>query len=151
MNTSNDNSKRYSTFAVLFFINKTKKKKSGLCPVMGRISVNAEMTQFSAKMDVNPALWDAKSYRMKGKSKEAVQANRELDRLAKAITGYYDELVAEQGYVTAELVKNMLLGIGRKKDSLLAILEEHNEEYIQRVGVNRKAGTYKHYVVIVQT
>lgn len=148
MNTSKDKSKRYSTFAVLFFINKAKIKKNGLCPVMGRISVNAEMTQFSAKIDIAPALWDAKSYRMKGKSKESVQANRELDKLTKEITGYYDELVAEQGYVTAELVKNMLLGIGRKQTSLLAILEEHNEEYKQRIGLNRKASTYKHYTVL---
>ncbi|WP_287029300.1 hypothetical protein [Butyricimonas sp.] len=28
---------------------------------MGRISINKEVAQFSAKMDIDPALWDAKN------------------------------------------------------------------------------------------
>lgn len=119
MKTSNNTSKHYSSFAVLFFINKAKVKKNGLCPVMGRISVNAEIAQFSAKIDINPTLWDAKSYRLKGKSREAAEANHQLKKLTESITGYYTELVHEQGYVTAELIKNMLCGIGQKKNHLL--------------------------------
>ena len=112
---------------------------------MGRISVNAEIAQFSAKIDVEPTLWDAKTYRLKGKSREAVRTNRELDKLTDAIGKYHGELLQQQSYVTAELVKNMLLGIGRKKDSLLSLFAEHNEEYAQKVGVNRTKGPYKHY------
>lgn len=122
MNTPDNKTKRYSTFAVIFYINKSKRKKNGLCPVMGRISVNAETAQFSARIDVDSALWDAKTYRMKGKSREANQVNRELDRLTESIEKYHAELLQQQGYVTAELVKNMLWGIGRKKDTLLSLL-----------------------------
>lgn len=60
MSTLDNKTKRYSTFSVIFYINKNKVKKNVLCPVMGRISVNAEIAQFSAKIDVNPTLWDAK-------------------------------------------------------------------------------------------
>ncbi|KAA6319527.1 hypothetical protein EZS27_030592 [termite gut metagenome] len=42
-----------STFAVLFYINKSKQKKSGLCPIMGRITIDTGVAQFSAKADVN--------------------------------------------------------------------------------------------------
>ena len=148
MNTSNNTNKHYSTFAVLFFINKVKTKKNGLCPVMGRISVNAEIAQFSAKIDIDPTLWDAKSYRLKGKSREAAEANHQLRKLTESIKGYYSELVQEQGYVTAELIKNMLCGIGQKKNQLLQLFAEHNEEYQQKVGVNRTEHTYKRYVVL---
>ena len=148
MNTPDYKTKRYSTFAVIFYINKSKRKKNGLCPVMGRISVNAETAQFSARIDVDSALWDAKTYRMKGKSREANQVNRELDRLTESIEKYHAELLQQQGYVTAELVKNMLWGIGRKKDTLLSLFVEHNEEYAQKVGVNRTEETYSHYVVV---
>lgn len=148
MSTLDNKTKRYSTFAVIFYINKNKVKKNGLCPVMGRISVNAEIAQFSAKIDVNPTLWDAKDYRLKGKSREAVQANRELDKLTDSIEKYHSELLQQQSYVTAELVKNMLLGIGRKKDNLLSLFAEHNEEYAQKVGVNRTRETYKHYLLV---
>ena len=40
----------YNTFAVLFYINRQKVKKNGLCPLMGRISINTEVAQFSTKM-----------------------------------------------------------------------------------------------------
>lgn len=48
----------YNTFAVLFYINRQKVKKNGLCPLMGRISINTEVAQFSTKMEVQPDLWD---------------------------------------------------------------------------------------------
>ena len=57
----------YNTFAVLFYINRQKVKKNGLCPLMGRISINTEVAQFSTKMEVQPELWDAKKYRLTGK------------------------------------------------------------------------------------
>ena len=79
MNTPDNKTKRYSTFAVIFYINKSKRKKNGLCPVMGRISVNAETAQFSARIYVDSAVWDAKTFRMIGISREAYHVSRELD------------------------------------------------------------------------
>jgi len=35
-----------STFNVLFYLNTSKKKKSGCCPVMGRITVDGSMNFF---------------------------------------------------------------------------------------------------------
>ena len=70
----NNRKTTYSTFAVLFYINKQKVKKNGLCPLMGRISINTEVAQFSAKMDTDPA-WDAKRYRLKGKDREVQKIN----------------------------------------------------------------------------
>ena len=57
----NNRKTTYSTFSVVFYINRQKVKKDGLCPLMGRISINKEVGQFSAKMDIDPALWDAKN------------------------------------------------------------------------------------------
>ena len=65
----------YNTFAVLFYINRQKVKKNGLCPLMGRISINTEVAQFSTKMEVQPDLWDAKAYRLTGKSRTAKETN----------------------------------------------------------------------------
>jgi hypothetical protein len=77
MNTKNaaksKSNTAYSTFAVLFYINRQKIKKNGMCPLMGRISVNAEIAQFSVGIDIDPHLWDAKAYRMKGKSRPAAK------------------------------------------------------------------------------
>jgi len=137
----------YSTFAVLFYINRQKVKKNGLCPLMGRISINAEIAQFSAGIDIDPALWDAKAYRMTGKSRHAGEVNHHIKQLTESIKAYHKEILDEQGYITAELVKNAITGIGRKKENLLELFRQHNDEYGKQAGINRA----EKYIVIYKT
>jgi site-specific recombinase XerD len=152
MNTKNNKDNQtntiYSTFAVLFYINRQKIKKNGLCPLMGRISINAEMAQFSAGIDIDPTLWDAKAYCMTGKSRHAGEVNYQINQLTDRINLYYKQILDEQGYITAELVKNALSGIGRKKESLLKLFEEHNEEFVKQISVTRSGGTFKTYKAV---
>ena len=42
--------KNRSTFAILFYLNKSKMKKSGKCPIVSRISVDGECTTFSLSL-----------------------------------------------------------------------------------------------------
>ncbi|KAA6335465.1 Tyrosine recombinase XerC [termite gut metagenome] len=155
MNTDNNNKKKtknhvntaYSTFAVLFYINRQKVKKNGLCPLMGRISINAEIAQFSAGIDLDPALWDAKNYRMKGRSRHAAEVNHFIQQLTEKINRYYKEILDEQGYITAELVKNAITGIGRKEENLLELFRKHNDTYGKQAGISRS----ENYIVIYKT
>ncbi len=148
MATKKTEKKAYSTFAILFFINKNKIKKNGLCPLMGRISVNAKMVQFSTKMDIDPKQWNAKKYRLNGSGSDVLKVNLKLDKLTAEITEHYNELVINHGFVTAELVKNRLNGIGNKKTMLIELFDEHNEEYKEKVGVNRCYSTYCRYLFV---
>ena len=147
-NTNNDNlnKKRRSTFTVLFYVNRDKVKQNGLCPVMGRITIDTKVAQFSTKADVDSTLWDIKTGRAIGKSSQAILVNRAIDHLTQEINKFYTEMVDKQGYVTAELVKNALYGIGRKQDMLLKLFNEHNQEFKLRVGVNRVEDTYSSYL-----
>lgn len=138
-----ERSTTYNTFAVLFYINRQKVKKNGLCPLMGRISINTEVAQFSTKMEVQPELWDAKNYRLMGKSRIAKETNAKIDRLEEEIHRYYREILDEQGYITAELVKNAVNGVGQYKRKLLELYREYMEEYAKRVCINRAYGTLK--------
>lgn len=144
-NENTADKKRRSTFAVLFYLNRSKAKKNGFCPVMGRITIDTGVAQFSAKIDADPDCWDAKAGCATGRSRQSLEVNKVIDRLADKVKGYYEEIVDEQGYVTAELVKNALNGIGRKATGLLELFQEHNEEFKLRVGVNRVYATYEHY------
>ena len=136
-----------STFAILFYINKSKVKKNGMCPIMGRITIDSEITQFSAKSEVNPALWDAKSGRATGKTKDVTAINRKLDKLETQIREHYNRMVLEDAFVSAESVKNALNGVGAKATNLLQLFREHNEEFKLRVGVNRVYDTYYLYLL----
>lgn len=140
--------KTRSTFAVLFYIDKSKakKKSKGLCIITGRITIDTQIARFSTKMNVAPEMWDAQTGRAIGKGKEVTKINRTLDNLEQEIQSHYDRLVLEDGYVTAEAVKNALNGIGKKATGLLELFREHNEEFKYRVGVNRVKDTYEQYL-----
>jgi hypothetical protein len=56
-----------STFKVLFYANGSK-AKNGVAPIMGRVTVNGQVAQFSCKQTVPLSLWDAKGNRAKGKA-----------------------------------------------------------------------------------
>lgn len=42
-----------NTFNVLFYVKK-QQKKSGLLPIMGRITVNRQSTQFFSQLEIDP-------------------------------------------------------------------------------------------------
>ncbi len=137
--------KKYSTFAVIYYINKGKVKKSGATTIMGRISINGEIAQFSTKIDIDPQMWDAKSYRLKGRGHEVLQINQKLEDLTNSITEYHAELLKKYNYVTAEQIKNMVLGIAQKQTTLLALLSEHIGQFRKMIGVTRVADSIKVY------
>ena len=69
-----------STFSIIFYLKRQVVKKDGTVPVMGRITVDGTQAQFSCKMTANPNLWDTKGGRMIGKSMQALEVNRKLDK-----------------------------------------------------------------------
>ncbi len=136
-----------STFAVLFYLNTSKHRKDDTCPVVGRITVDANSVQFSTKINLSSADWDAKKGRAKKERKELSEINRTLDRLEKQVKAHYSRILETEGYVTAERVKNALHGVGEKASNLLQLFEEHNTEFEKRVGVNRVYDTYYSYLL----
>ncbi len=145
MKNIKDIRKLRSTFSVMFYINRTKIKKNGMCQVLGRITVDTGIAQIGTKVEIAPERWDGKTGRAIGRSKQALLVNRTIDRLMEQAAKHYDDLVDLRGFVTAEGVKNALKGIGRRPETLLTLFEEHNEEFSKRVGVNRVKETLDHY------
>ena len=53
-----------STFKVLFYVNGSK-EKNGIVPIMGRVTINGSVAQFSCKQSISKTMWDAKGNRAK--------------------------------------------------------------------------------------
>jgi site-specific recombinase XerD len=134
-----------STFKILFYLNTSKRKKSGLCPVMGRITVDGGIAQFSLKEDAHEAHWDAQKGRVKGKTREQIELNRKIEQTEQFIRNIYTRTVETTGYVTAEQIKNELTGVTTKSETLLELFKEHNRDFKERVGIDREERTYNHY------
>ena len=141
----NQDTKRRSTFAILFYINRTKIRKDGTCQLLCKVSIDAEWEQIGTKASVNPDIWNPETGRADGRSENAVTVNRAIDELTREITNHYNHIKKSLGVVTAELVKNAVKGIGQKPVTLLALFREHNEEFKKRIGVDRIKETYDSY------
>ena len=132
-----------STFKVLFYLKRNKEQP--LAPVMGRITVNGTIAQFSAKIEVPVRLWEVKGGRAKGKSVEADRINRHLDNIRGQINKHYQDICDHDSYVTAERVRNAYQGFDRKYQTLLEAFEKFTVDYRKRVGVDRARRTWERY------
>lgn len=141
-----------STFRLLFYINRQKVKKNGKCPVMGRITLDGKVRQYSTGEEVAPECWDAVKGRaiVHGHNHETVgelkELNRKLDGFEEKARDTYKKSVNGIGYVSSELIKNAVTGKAQPKSTLLALFDEHNMEYEKRVGIDRTRHTYMRYL-----
>ena len=133
-----------STFKVLFYVNGSK-EKDGIVPIMGRVTINGTVAQFSCKQTIPKALWDAKGNRAKGKSKEAQAVNFALDNIKAQITKHYQRLSDREACVTAEMVRNAYQGIGTEYETLLRAFDKENADFAKRVGKDRAYSSYDNY------
>ena len=131
-----------STFKVLFYVNGSK-EKNGIVPIMGRVTINGSVAQFSCKQSISKTMWDAKGNRAKGKSKEARDINLALDNIKAQIIKHYQRLSDREAFVTAEMVRNAYQGIGTEYETLLGAFDKDNESFKKRIGIDRVASSYK--------
>jgi integrase len=135
-----------STFKVLFYLKKNN-LKDGKAPVMGRITVNGSLAQFSCKLNVKPELWDTKANRAVGKSLEAQKINQKLDNIKTQIGKQYQSICDKDNFVSAEKVKNAYLGFGDEFRTFFSIADEFYERYSRRVGKDRTEGSYEQLII----
>ena len=123
-----------STFKVLFYLKRNKDKDQKVVPVMGRITVNGSIAQFSAKLSVPETLWEVSGGRAKGRSLEADRINRHLDNIRTQIGKHYQDICDRESYVTAEKVRNAFLGMGRRLPPAVADLRRIPRRVSQTCG-----------------
>lgn len=126
-----------STFKVLFYL-KRQNEKNGKVPVMGRITVNGTIAQFSCKLNIRPALWDTEANKAAGKSVEAQRINEKLENIKTNIGKQYQRICDRDSYVTADKVKNAWLGFGDGYQLLIQTFDKYLKNFKEkRVGKDR--------------
>lgn len=146
-----------STFRLLFYLNRQKVKVNGNCPIMGRITLDGKVSQYSTGLEVTSVLWNAETGRVIVTGKRTEQLipedikrlkviNRRLDELDVSAELAYKKSVDTIGYVSAEIIKNAVTGRVQAKETLIALFDEHNLEYAKRVGIDRVHHTYIRYL-----
>lgn len=138
-------------FKVLLYLKKSEPDKSGKAPVMGRITVNRTMAQFSCKLFCTPQLWNPRESRPNGKGREAVETNAKIEKLLLAVNSAFDCLMQRKKDFDAAAVRDLFQGNVGMQMTLLKLLDRHNEEMKARVGIDRAPTTMATYVYTRRT
>ena len=127
---------------MLFYVNGSK-ERNGIVPIMGRVTINGTVAQFSCKQTIPKTLWDVKGDRAKGKSAEARDINLALDNIKAQTIKHYQHISDREAYVTTEMVRNAYQGIGSEYETLIKAFDKNCANFLKRVGKDRSIGTYK--------
>ena len=80
------------SYGLTFYLNRTKEKKNGDCPVMLRININGQRVVLQTKRYLKSQDWDPHRYQMKGRTTEARVFNEYLEALRIKAHKKYNEL-----------------------------------------------------------
>lgn len=134
------------SFKVLFFLKKGHRYQGGPLPVYLRITVNGLQREMATQRHCEPAKWNQATGRARGNKAETLQLNAYLDSLQGRIFDLQKQHELRQQPLSAELVKEKLLGRSQEKQhTLLEVYAYHNQQVAQLVGKEYAAGTLKRF------
>ena len=140
-----------STFKVLFYLKKNAPKKNGKVTVMCRITVNGKQSAFSTKLDISATNWDLKYGRVLGKSREAQDTNRKLNKIRSCIEECYSKILKNEGAVNSTKLKNAVLGIESGEITFFKFYEQFLSDYEKKVNNGlRVNGTRSRYKILLK-
>ena len=130
---------------VLLYLKKSGLDKSGKAPIMGRITIERSIAQFSCKLFCNPDLWNPRESRMDGKSREAVEINGRLENLLLSIQSAYQSLIAKGLPFDATDVKELFQGSVQARCRLIERLDMLIKEREAHIGIDMKRESMSTY------
>ena len=142
---------------VLCFIKRHKLKMNGEAPVFMRITYNEQRVEFGIKEGIEPTFWDDNQERVTGKSKKAQKINELLSKYERKIL-LLKEVIEDEGVqVTANAIKDKLIGKKDKRRTVVKVFQEHNEDARKLIGkgfapdtIQRYETTLKHFKIFIK-
>jgi len=132
------------SFGLLFFLKKSRKKTKERY-LYFRITVDGVSREISTKRIWLPERWNRSAGRAIGNKEDARSLNAYLDTLTGKIYRAKKSLVEMDQPITAENLKNALLGNGETKRMILDVFRDHNEQVKALVGKEYAPATLKRY------
>jgi hypothetical protein len=132
-----------STFSLVFYINRTKDKKNGECPLMLRININGDKVALRLKRFILPEQWDPVRYQMKGRTKETKVFNEYLEAVRIRAHQKYNDLLMLQEEVLATDLRDAILGVNSPKArTIIDIWQDHVDGLQKLIGKENTYATY---------
>lgn len=130
---------------VLFYLKRAKKNRAGEAPIYLRITVNGQRAEVSVKKTVNPQSWDSHNQRGKGKSEKIRLLNNYIDEVENKLNRMYNIAIQEEQQISADYLKNVLVGNDKKFKMLIPVFQEFNELMEREKGKKYASRTVARY------
>ena len=135
-----------SMFSLLYYINKSKIKQNGECPVMLRITIKGRSVAMRTKRFVALKQWSQSKSKCIAKTPEAASLNLYLDALRAKVYNKYTELLSLHDEVIPELLRDSIMGVNSEAPKmLLELWEEINVEMKKLIGTDFVYSTWLKY------
>ena len=135
-----------TSFGLTFYINRTRERKNGECPVMLRINLNGDRLALQVKRYILPDNWDQSRYVMKGRTEEARVFNNYLEAVRLKAHKKYNELLSYTDDVTPQMLRDAILGVNTAKTrQIIDIWEGHVSDLKKLIGKENSSATYQKY------
>lgn len=138
------------TFNALFYVKKRKTLANGTAPIYLRITVDGKVCEITTKRHIEPDKWNSIAQKVNGTTEDVKALNSYLKSLEHEVFEAQHHLVKDRVIITAEIIKNKLLGIDRKKMMLVPIFEDHNRKFKEMVGREYAPATLPRYQTTVR-
>jgi site-specific recombinase XerD len=130
---------------VLFHPRLGRKTQNNLAPIYLRITVNQRRFEHGINRLVDLSKWSVSTGRMKGSSAEAKTLNDFLDVLKHKVDMAEREMILDGKEITSRSFKDKWFGIDMKKQMVLEVFKQHNDEFALLVGKEYAPGTLERY------
>ena len=134
------------SFGLFFHLKKENRNDNHRFKVYMRITVDGKHCEISTKRNCSPDNWKVSAGRLYGKSEAVREFNAYLDTLQQKVFEAKRRLIETDKELTAETIKNELLGRNNNpKYMLLEVFKHHNNQMAALVDREYAPGTLERY------
>ncbi len=135
-------------FRVAFYLRCGFVTKDGKAPVLVRIYINRDRLIIgSAGVNVDKKNWDTSKGRVKGRTADAINANKKLDKIESDLNYIFHRYEYSEA-LSLDLIKSEYLGDGQKSESFIAFFDDFIAKVKEEVGITRCYASYQKFNVL---
>lgn len=137
-----------TNFKVSFYLRSNYENKEGKSPVMLRVFLNGEMSNFgSTKIFVDKSLWSNSTSRMKGRTSESLSVNSSLDAISTTLMNIHRKFENDSA-LSIDKIRSVYYGKDKEYSTFLQVFDKFIEDIRQRVGHTISKDSLQKYSVL---
>ena len=135
-----------SNIAVLFYLKKPKKYRTGPMPIYMRFTIDGDRGEISVGRNAEPARWNRVAGKMNGTKEDARELNEFLELQRSKVFELQRRSLIQAEQISAEAIKDKMLGRDRKQEpGILQVFKQHNDELKMLIGKEYAMSTIVRY------